>query len=385
MNTSAERSRFIAILLLLALPLLVLAATAYSETASSTLVGAARLIAGQLGLVSVNDDFESQLLKLRLYRALCAAGVGGSLALAGAMAQGLFRNPMAEPGLLGIGSGATLGAVLGIALLGGYGPSWGRFIGGAANDTAVTPTVFTLGLVPLLSLFGALAIALTVYRLSTRNGKLSVSILLLTGLAVNAIAGSLMAMLQVFLLSDWQISQAIMSWGFGTFDDRNSFHLSIIWAGAALALASIPFIGLELDLLAGGEQDALALGADPVRVKTIVLSCIAIATATAVAFCGQIAFVGLLIPHIVRMLTGPKHRALLPLSFLTGATLLVSMVVFQHGVCPWIASRFHGGGSHALGVAWDRIGALQPGVLTSLLGSPFFLFLLLRQGDRGEL
>ena len=385
MNTTSERARFLTILLLLATPVLILLATAYSETSPATLVSAARLIASKLYVVSVPDDVDNELLKLRLFRALCAAGVGGSLALAGAMAQGLFRNPMAEPGLLGIGSGATLGAVLGIAVIGGYGPAWGRFIGGSAMENVAPPAYFTLGLVPVLSLFGALAVALTVYRLSTRGGRLSVSFLLLTGLAVNAISSSLMAMMQMFLLSDWQVSQAIMSWGFGTLDDRNSFHLAVIWSGATFALGLIPFVGLELDMLAGGEQDAAALGADPVRIKTLVLSCIAIATAASVAFCGQIAFVGLLVPHIVRMLIGPKHRTLLPLSFLAGATLLLSMVVFQHGFCPWLADAFRAGKHAGLGLACDKIGALQPGILTSLIGSPFFLYLLLRQGKRGEL
>ena len=90
-------------------------------------------------------------------------------------------------------------------------------------------------------------------------------------------------------------------------------------------------------------------------------------------------------PHIVRMLIGPKHRVLLPLSFLAGATLLLSMVVFQHGVCPWFAASFRAASHPGWGTAFDRIGALQPGILTSLIGSPFFLYLLLRQGKRGEL
>jgi iron complex transport system permease protein len=334
------------------------------------LTGSARVVAGMLGVIDASrNDNEFEIQKLHLFRALCAAGVGGSLALAGAMAQGLFRNPMADPGLLGIGSGAALGAILGIAILGGYGPNW-------------TPAVVSgsLGLVPLLSLVVAVIVALTVYRLSTRSGRISVSLLLLTGLAINSIIGALMAMLQVFLLDDMRIAQAIMSWGFGNFEDRNAFHTGVIWSGAALALAAIPFVGLELDLLAGGETDAAGLGADPVRVKTIVLACIALATAAAVAFCGQIAFVGLLVPHIVRMICGPRHRALLPISFLTGAVLLVLIVVFQQNMCPYFAESLRSTGHAGSARVFDRIVHLQPGVLTSLLGSPFFLILLMRQG-----
>src|SRR5471030_1805334 len=117
MNTSSERARFLAIVLVLALPLLILTAGAGGGPFSG-LAGSLRVVAGMLGLVDApKNDFELEIQKLRLFRALCAAGVGGSLALAGAMAQGLFRNPMAEPGLLGIGSGAALGAILGIAVL----------------------------------------------------------------------------------------------------------------------------------------------------------------------------------------------------------------------------------------------------------------------------
>ena len=380
MKTPSERARFVAIVLLLAAPLLILAATAMRGTGPTAgLAGAARVVVAQLGLIELPHDTDYHVARLRLFRALCAAGVGGSLALAGAMAQGLFRNPMAEPGLLGIGSGAALGAVLGIAMLGGYGPSWGPFAAGEPGRPGAGAVLVSLGVVPLLSLFGAIATALAVYRLSTRMGRLSVSILLLTGLAINAIAGALMAMLQVFLLDDYKVAQAIMSWGFGTFDDRNMYQIAIIWGGAALALASIPFVALELDLFAGGERDAAALGADPVRVKTIVLTCIALATAASVAFCGQIAFVGLLAPHIVRMLCGPRHRALLPISFLTGASLLLIIVVLQHSLIPEVAAGFRGSGSTGFAQLLDRLGALQPGVLTSLIGSPFFLFLLLRQ------
>jgi iron complex transport system permease protein len=370
-STSPDRARFLGLILLLALPLLILTAGAGGGAGPfAGLTGSARVLAGVFHLVDAPaNDYEFEIQKLRLFRALVAAGVGGSLALAGAMAQGLFRNPMAEPGLLGIGSGAALGAILGIAVMGGYGPA-----------TSMLDVPVSLGFVPLMSLFGAAAVALTVYRLSTRGGRLSVSLLLLTGLAINAIAGSLMAMLQVFLLDDYKIAQAIMSWGFGTFDDRTELQIGVIWSGAAVALAAIPFVGLELDLLAGGEIDAAGLGADPVRVKTIVLGCIALATAAAVAFCGQIAFVGLLVPHIVRTICGPKHRALLPVSFLTGAVMLVLIVVFQHNLCPHLAAGLSASGHIGSARIVDRVAGLQPGVLTSLLGSPFFLVLLLRQG-----
>jgi len=373
------RSLWLCSTLLLALPLLILIAVGYSETGSEGLVAAMRFL---LSLIGVGEPFgQQEILKLRLVRALCAAGVGGSLALAGAMTQGLFRNPLAEPGLLGIGSGASLGAVIAIAMLGGYGPDvWTRAT--TATEIGALSGYFSLGLIPVLAFCGALVSAFTIYRLATRRGRISVPTLLLTGLAINSLLGALMAGLQVLLLQDWQVSRAIISWGFGTLDDRGTFHLAVVGTGSMLALATIPFVALELDLMAGGEEDAAALGADPVKIKTFVLASVALATAAAISVSGQIAFVGLLVPHVTRAIVGPHHRVLLPISFLAGAALLVSVVVFQHVVCPLAADSFQRAGHTNLGLVFSRCTALQPGVVTSLMGAPFFLYLLLRQQSR---
>lgn len=370
-----HRALWLGAVLLLALPLLVLVATGYSETGRYGLLSAARVVLAELGLLA--EPPEHQILKLRLLRALCAVGVGGSLALAGAMTQGLFRNPLAEPGLLGVGSGAMLGAVVAIALLGGYGPdAWVSY----QTGTSAGARWLSLGLVPSLAFIGALAATLTIYRLATRHGRISVPGLLLTGLAINALLGSLMAVLQVLLLPDFQASRAIIAWGFGTLDDRSVFHIVVVWLGALVALAGIPFVALELDLLAGGEEDAAALGADPARIKTVVLACVALATAASVSVSGQIAFVGLLVPHVTRLLVGPHHRRLLPVAFLAGATLLLLVVVFQHGLCPVVADW--AAGCPRLALACRRVTGMQPGAMTSLLGAPFFLYLLLRYGRK---
>jgi len=364
------RSRvfLICVSLLLALPLLVLLATGYGETGQQGIFSAAHVVLAELNLTAPHADHF--VLKLRLLRALCAIGVGGSLALAGAMMQGLFRNPMAEPGLLGISSGASLGAITGIALLGGYGAEiWSNAGGGS----------LTLAVVPMLAFAGALTAALAIYKLSTRAGKISVPSLLLMGLAMNALLGALIAAMQAVMLENWQVARAIVAWGFGSLDDRGTGHVIVVACGSILALASIPYVGLELDLLAGGEEDAASLGANPARVKTIVLACAALATAAAISVSGQIAFVGLLVPHLARPFVGVHHRAVLPTSFLLGAVLLLSIVVIQSGLCPMLANvidpRHEATGARAL----LRISQLQPGVLTSLLGAPFFLFLLLRQ------
>jgi len=371
MNSRQNRALWLGSVLLLALPLLVAVSTAYSETGRHGLIVAVRAMLAKLGLTEPHA--QQTILELRLVRALCAVGVGGALALAGAMTQGLFRNPLAEPGLLGVGSGATLGAVIGIAILGGYGPE--------AWSQNADSGLFTLSLVPACSFMGALAAAITIYRLATRAGRVSVPTLLLTGLAMNALLGALMAGFQVLLLQDWQVSRAIIAWGFGNLDDRGNFHLIVIATGSAIALLAIPFVALELDLMAGGEDDAAALGADPRLIKTLVLAAVALATAAAISIAGQIAFVGLLVPHLVRRLVGSHHRAVLPVSFLLGGTLLLSVVVFQHAFCPFVAESVKAS-SPVLARAVDRIAVLQPSVLTSLIGAPFFLYLLFRQDRR---
>ena len=369
-------------MLLLSLPLMVLLGTAYSEvdllsktngdtrTFSSHLTKAMHAILAELRLGMEGED--QSILRLRLIRALCAIGVGGSLALAGAMAQGLFRNPLADPGLLGVNSGAMLGAVLGIATVGGHVTENLGF--------AHTSVSSNLAIVPVLSFIGALVTAFSIYWLAVRHGRISIPGLLLTGLAVNALLGAVMATMQVLLLPDWQVSRAILSWTFGTLDDRNAFHLTVVFCGAFIALASIPFISLELDLMAGGEENAAALGADPVRIKNIVLISVALATAAAVSVCGQVAFVGLLVPHVMRTLVGPHHRTLLPLSFLAGAALLLGVIVIQHVCCPLLSSVLSSTGSEPMVLVLNRATAMQPGMLMSLLGAPFFLYLLLRQG-----
>ena len=378
---TSRRPLWLGCVLLLALPLLVVCSVAYGDWGSYSLASAMRVVLTDLGLLPAGSGQE--ILQLRLLRALCAVAVGGSLALAGALAQGLFRNPLADPGLLGVGSGATVGAVLGIALLGGYGPDWTAW---ARSSVAAGGEVQHTGLgghfafiMPLLSLAGALLTAFAIYRFATRQGRISVPMLLLTGLAVNSLLTALMASIQVLLLEDYEVSRAIVAWGFGTLDDRMPFHLYVAGGGALVALASIPVVGLELDLLAGGEEDAASLGADPARIKPVVLTVVALATAAAVSVSGQIAFVGLLVPHLIRMLVGPHHRVLLPLSFLAGAMLLLSVVVFQHSLCPLLAGW--SAEAHLLRIAFvlKRITVLQPGVLTALLGAPFFMYLLLRQ------
>lgn len=364
-----KRTRFIGGLLLLALPVLTLLAAAWAETG----------FIDPLSALS-HEGVDGFVVKLRLYRALCAAGVGGSLALGGAMAQGLFRNPLADPGLLGVSGGAGFGAMIAIALLGGHGILFSTV--GAKTGVFMFMNALGLFAIPALAMIGAISAAFIVYHWSVKQGQLSISMILLAGLALNSLAGAAMAALQTLFLDDLQITRAIIAWGFGTLDDRGAYHAIVVWIGAAFSLAVIPFVGLELDMLANGESDAASLGADTRKIKILTLACIALSTATAVSVCGQIAFVGLLVPHLVRRIARPRHRSLMVLSFLTGAALLLGIVVLQNGVMPACSELLRDSGFSQLSKVARRLATLQPGVTTSLVGAPFFLLILLRQKKR---
>jgi iron complex transport system permease protein len=212
-------------------------------------------------------------------------------------------------------------------------------------------------LVPLCAFLGALSVAFLVQRLATVRNHLSIPTLLLTGIAVNtAIAGLLALVLSWAVTEDLEVSRAILRWSFGTLDGASLSGVATVWGGLALCLLTLPFLAWELDLLQAGEADARSLGVPTVRVKRLALGGAALTAASAVAVAGQIAFLGLVVPHLVRMVSGGSHRTLLVLSPLAGALFLLGTDTLQRGL---LADE-----------------ALAPGVLMSLIGGPFFLVLL---------
>jgi iron complex transport system permease protein len=307
-----------------------------------------RGVGAALGLAEPLDPASQTIAELRIWRSLTAAFVGAALALSGGLVQGLFRNPLASPSLLGVTGGASLGAALAILAFGGYAPRGVLEYGGGPATVAV----------PLCSFAGALIAVLFVAGIAAPHGRLSTPTLLLVGIAVNMCVAGAFAALQSLTLRDWEVSRAILAWTFGTLDDRSGLHAATAGAGLVLALIAVPFVARELDLLQGGEADAQALGVDVLRTKLVGLVAAAVAASCAVAVAGQIAFVGLVVPHLVRLGCERSHRSLLWLCALAGAVFLLGTDLAQRAV---------------LGPA-----ALQPGVVMSLIGGPFFLFLLIR-------
>lgn len=285
------------------------------------------------------DDALRQIwLTIRLPRVLLALVIGGSLALAGCVMQGLFRNPLADPGLLGISSGAACAVALWVVL-------------------PITLPALLMLYAPMLAAFlGALAATVVIFILSQQRDS-SLSRLLLVGIAINALCGSVVGVLS-WVSNDAQLRQLSL-WGMGSL---GSAQWSTLLAVASLMLPTVLVIwrlAPALNLLQLGEEEAHYLGVDVRMVQRILLLCSALLVAAAVAVSGVIGFIGLVIPHLLRMWLGPDHRAVIPGSVLAGAfLLLIADTLARTAVAP---------------------AEMPVGLLTSILGAPWFLWLIFRQ------
>jgi iron complex transport system permease protein len=282
--------------------------------------------------------------QIRLPRVLLAALMGAILAISGAAMQGLFRNPLADPSLIGVTAGASLGAALVIVLGGGL-------LEGYTALTLVSFGAFA---------GGAVAVVL-VYRLATSSSGTSVATMLLAGIAITALAGALGSLLEFH--ADNDMLRRISLWKMGGMDGANYPRLLVaVLVGAAL-LVALPRYAGTLNALLLGESEARHLGIDVDRAKIALITWVALGVGTSVALVGTIAFVGLVVPHIVRMLVGPDHRILLPASALAGAILLVVADTLSRLV---LAPT-----------------ELPVGIITALIGVPFFVSLLRQRHHYG--
>ncbi|UWM48818.1 iron ABC transporter permease [Streptomyces carpaticus] len=292
-----------------------------------------------LGGQAMDRTSESVLWDVRLPRVVLALLVGASLGCAGALMQGVFGNPLAEPGVIGISLGAAVGAVATIAF------GW-TFLG----NWTVTAAAFVSGL----------ATVLLVYVMSRSAGRTEVVTLILTGIAVNAFAGALVGLF-TFFADNAQISQ-ITFWQLGSLAQATWPKVLAVLPCALAGLLIAPLYARRLDLLSLGERPARHLGVDVERLRVTLILVVALLTAAAVAVAGVITFVGLLVPHLLRMAAGPGHRFLIPGSALGGALVLLAADL----------------GARTLVAPAE----LPLGVLTALIGSPFFFWLLRRTRRR---
>jgi len=300
-------------------------------------IAAKLLPAGWTELQSTRAD-EAIVWLIRLPRVLVAAVVGAGLATAGVLMQGLFRNPLAEPSLTGVGPGAVLGAVA--VFVSGWGAS----------------SVLAL---PLASIASALLALILVYAISTRGGSTPITSLLLTGIAVGALLTAVSSLLISINIVTWQVAQEIVFWMMGGLDSRTWAHVWISAPFVLVGLAAALTQSRTLDLLLLGEETALSMGVDVEATKRLVVATSALLTGASVAVAGLVGFVGLVVPHAVRLLLGPAHRTLLPASAVAGAAFVVLCDLAARTVRPPAEIRL--------------------GVVTALCGAPFFLVLLVRK------
>jgi len=276
------------------------------------------------------------IMKLRLTRVILALLVGAGLAAVGSTMQCLFRNPMAEPGLLGISSGAGLGATIAII-------------------TGVNTTFFGMGATAIAAFFGAILTMLIVYNISRTGSKMSSTVLILAGTAVSFMNSAVIQLLMIFRRDRMDY---IMLWTMGSFTTSGWNKVLILLAFLAIGLVILLLYARQLNVISTGEETAQSLGIEVEKIKKILLAVCSLITAACVSTAGIIGFVGLIIPHIFRLVVGPDQRILLPYSIVGGAAFLVICDTLARVIAP--------------------PAEIPVGAITAVFGSPFFIALLIR-------
>ena len=300
-------------------------------------------------LEPINLDFatymrteELVIEQLRLPRIIVGALVGMALGVAGATMQGLFRNPMADPGIIGVSAGGALGAVVAIAL----------GISGMFYQA-----------LSLFAFLGAMAAAFLVYGIATVGGRFSMSTLLLSGVAVSAFFGAIVSAIMVMVPSNEALRE-ILFWLTGGLDSRSWEHVRLAGPPILGGAAVIVVLARDLNLLMLGDDEAKSMGVRVGLIRPGLLAAASLITGVAVAVSGTIAFVGLVVPHMLRLVVGPDHRVLIPLSAIGGALFMVIADTIARTVVQPVEFRV--------------------GIITAFVGAPFFIFLLIRNKRHAE-
>ncbi|MCE4222190.1 iron ABC transporter permease [Methylobacterium sp. C25] len=341
----AERSSLV---VLLGLAALTVGAAVLSIGVGAIPISPLRIIAVLTGSVDDPTMTRDALIVqgIRLPRTLLGLLVGAALAVSGALMQGLFRNPLADPALVGVSAGAGLAAACVIVL------------GDAALAAVGLPPPLPYWVLPIGAFFGSLAAMVGLYLVATRSGRTSVATMLLAGIALAAFGGAMTGLL-VFASDDRQLRD-LTFWTLGSLGGASWTKLAATAPAILPVLFAVPFLGRGLNALVLGEAEAFHLGISVERLKRGVILLVAVAVGASVAVAGIIGFVGLVVPHFLRLLIGPEHRRLLPACALLGGTLLVLADVVSRIVV--------------------KPAELPIGIVTALIGSPVFLWLLLGRG-----
>jgi len=287
------------------------------------------------GTMPTHPQGDNTLWQVRFPRIAMAIVVGAALSTAGALMQGIFGNPLAEPGVVGVSTGAAFAAAVVIVF-----------------EINVIGTWTTAA----FAFVGGLVTTLVVYALSRSEGRTEVVTLVLTGIAVNAVAGAGLALM--IFLGDTQAREQIVFWQLGSLNGTRWDHVGVVTPLVVVGMVGAMLMSRKLDVLSLGDRAARHVGIDVERLRLVAIVLVALLTAAAVSFAGIIAFVGLVVPHLIRMLVGPGHRILVPASALAGAVLLL--------------------GADLIARTAVAYADLPIGMLTSLVGGPFFFWLLRR-------
>lgn len=301
-----------------------------------------RIILDNIGIIddpTLPQEQVSIIYRVRLPRVIVACIAGAALSACGAAMQGLFRNPMADPGVLGVSSGAGLGAMIAITT-------------GVANRSIYT--------MPVFAAVGALCTVTVIYLLSLRRGRISPLTLILSGIAISTFIGAVTQF--ILIKSNTYEVRKYVFWTMGALSGMMWEQVRLVTLPVLVLLAALMVFSRDLNLLQFGEEEAQSLGLEPSRTRKLLLLITSLITAVAISVCGPVSFVGLIVPHIIRLIAGPDHRLLIPASALGGAIFLTG--------CDIIGRLPAGGEIHV-------------GIITAILGAPYFLYLLIRTRREG--
>ncbi len=312
--------------------------TSIAWEAVARVLASKALPAGTIDLAGISEAEQVIVWLIRTPRVIVAGLAGAALAAAGTQMQGVFRNPLAEPSVIGVSQGAALGAVV-------------VFVTGLAARSALW--------VPLFAFAGAFVALLLVYLIASGGGRTPVATLLLAGIALGAMLSAAASLLISLSFVDWQVAAEIVFWMMGGLESRTWTHVWISLPFVALGLLLSLWYARDLDLMLLGEETSASLGVEVEAVKGVILTTAAILTGSAVAVSGIVGFAGLVVPHAVRLVLGPAHRILLPASVVAGAAFLI--------LCDLLARTVHSPTE------------IRLGIVTAAFGAPFFLYLLRRR------
>lgn len=325
----------------------------YFATVTSISIGAMNisLVDSLKSLLPINNDalpthVTMIVQQVRLPRTLLAIAVGGILAISGAVMQGLFRNPLADPGIIGVSSGAALGAALAIVAF--------------SSLASQYPNILLFGTVPICACIGGALTTFIVYKLGTSNNGTSVTMMLLSGVAISALSGAALGLLNYF--ADDQALRDLSLWTMGSLAGANPKGLWLAFTSLIILFIAYYRDADKLNAMLLGEAEARHMGIHVQALKRRLIILAAFGVGVTVALSGMIGFIGLIVPHLARMIIGPNYRSLLPVTLVMGALLLlVSDMLARTVIAPL---------------------DMPVGIITALLGAPFFVWLLIKQKGR---